>query len=170
MVRRLSRLPILLLPIVELALNTIVSCEPPTRDLDIVEMFAGWPEGTIAREGRLAGKNVAAYGKKIQGSHNILKSKGVLQAAKLIMRLKRGAHLWMAPCCSHWVFMCSCQHGRTTFNTHGQESWPPVVAGNTQAMVLCLLVVLGFLRETHLYIEQPRSSLLHRHLQSTWFL
>ena len=99
-----------------------------------------------------------------------MRSHGVGIAIQGILRLKPGGHLWLAPACSHWAYMCSSQHGRTRAHTNGNTSWLPVELANTQSMILAMLTVIAWLRHIHIYYGQARSSLLYRHLGSFWFL
>ena len=48
--------------------------------------------------------------------------------------------------------------------------WLPVELANTQSMILALLTAIAWFRQVHVYDEQPRSPLLHRHLGSFLFL
>lgn len=121
MVRTVSKLTILLLPFVEFALAIIQDLSPETRDLDGYGVFAGYPEGTIAREGRRNGVAFESDDRRADKKHNVLRPHGVGIAIQGILRLKLGGHLWLAPACSHYVFMCSSQHGRSRANTSGKN-------------------------------------------------
>ena len=105
------------------------------RDLDIVEICSG--VGAITQAGWDAELNAAPFDKfRINGITNIIGSPhnedlttepGFLNAVKLVMRLRVGGLLWLAPVCASWVYLNVSRTKRSVENDYwGDTNYPPV--------------------------------------------
>ena len=64
-------------------------------------------------------------------------------AVALLLRVRPGGLLWMAPVCSSWTFTNSSNTGRKLANVVGNLGYPPVQAGSAMATVAALFMELA---------------------------
>ena len=81
-----------------------------TQDLDFVEVFAG--EMAVPKALLAMGKAGASMGLRRDKLHNLLQPVGLITLLALVMRLRPGGLLWMAPVCSTWVWVSRGTTGR----------------------------------------------------------
>ncbi len=130
--------------------------EPPARDLDYVEVFAG--EAAVSRG--LA--TLGFVGRSVDQRYNpelddVLTPHGFVSLACHVARLRPGGLFWAAPPCSSWIFLSSSSTGRH-LDVEGDPNNPGVVAQN--ALVQRLLILCAFARSRGVAFiwEQPGSS------------
>lgn len=128
------------------------------RDIDVLEFWAG--VGSIARAARRRGMRAETIDKD-HGSetNNLLTSKGFLHAINLVLRLKIGGLLWMAPVCSSFVWLSASHAKRGPDNDFkGDETQEFVREGNLGADIAIFLFVLAWSRGCHAAVENPAGS------------
>ena len=138
------------------------SFEPSQRDLDAVEMWAGCK--AVARA--VAAKGEVAETVEIiddADQQDLTTLGGFHYAVKLVMRVKLGGLLGMAPVCSSWVFANMSNTKRTKENPCGDRSYPQVVSGNLQAKVATFCLLLAHARGLYAFMENPASSMIFRY-------
>lgn len=138
------------------------SFEPSQRDLDAVEMWAGCK--AVARA--VAAKGEVAETVEIiddADQQDLTTQGGFHYAVKLVMRVKLGGLLGMAPVCSSWVFANMSNTKRTKENPCGDRSYPQVVSGNLQAKVATFCLLLAHARGLYAFMENPASSMIFRY-------
>ena len=86
---------------------------------------------------------------KSEMSEDILSVAGFVNAVKLVMQLKSGGLLWMAPVCSSSVFPNSSNTLRTKDNPTGNLGYRPVLEGNQMALTAALLAEVAVQRGVH---------------------
>lgn len=143
------------------ALATVVE----HRDLDVVELWSG--VGSVALAA--FGLKVAVFDKnrlpgETEATEDILTHVGFLLALSLVMRLRAGGLLTMAPVCSSWIFLCKKQTQRTASNGYvGNLDSKSVRDGNTMADVAALFYTVARARDVCAVIENPPSSTLFQY-------
>ena len=96
------------------------------RDLDIVELFSG--VGSIAQAAQRLGFAAQAFDKGrcppnsnsplSPACEDLTVPAGFFNAAALVVRLRVGGLLWMAPVCASWVFYNVSRTKRSASNQH----------------------------------------------------
>jgi len=143
------------------ALATVVE----HRDLDVVELWSG--VGSVAKAA--FGLKVAVFDKnrlpgETEATEDILTHVGFLLALSLVMRLRAGGLLTMAPVCSSWIFLCKKQTQRTASNGYvGNLDSKSVRDGNTMADVAALFYTVARARDVCAVIENPPSSTMFQY-------
>ncbi len=129
--------------------------EPPARDLDFVEVFAG--EAAISRALECCDLKGHSLDVRYRGDHDVLTPRGFLHLAASVARLRPGGLLWAAPPCSSWIFMSLPNTGRA-LSPSGDPANFRVVSQN--ALVERLLLLSAFVRARGCVFiwEQPSSS------------
>lgn len=128
------------------------------RDIEVLEIWAG--VGSIARAAGRRGMRAETIDKD-HGSEtsNLLTSKGFLHAINLVLRLKIGGLLWMAPVCSSFVWLSSSHAKRGPENDfRGDQTQEFVQEGNLGAEIAMFLFVLAWSRGCHAAVENPVGS------------
>jgi hypothetical protein len=133
------------------------------RSLDVVELWSG--VGSIVQAARSKHLSATPFDKyrnphKSDTSEDILTPSGFRAALLLVLALKEGGLLWLAPVCSSWVWLNSSRTRRSVANPDGDESYPPVVEGNLHAKVAAFLYALAHLRNCTPVLENPQGSLI----------
>ena len=127
------------------------------RDLDVVELWSG--AGHIAGAARESGHVAAEFDiERIPGhtnvvgptSEDITTKGGFRKALRLVLRLRAGGLLWMAPLCSSFVFPNSGKCKRNASNFGGDTSYLPVEQGNYMAMVAMFFALVALCRDVHI--------------------
>ena len=139
------------------------SKEPACRDLLSVELFAGQMEITRAMLAKDA--SAVAYDKAYhpgEDLEDITTARGFARALGLVMRICPGGSLWAAPVCSSWGFIGRAQTQRSPFNPAGNRMNRKVKHANRMVVLTCMLMVLAWTREVHLWLEQPQTTIMHR--------
>ena len=135
------------------------------RDLDVVELWSG--VGLIAGAARDIGHEAAEFDiMRIPGHTNvagprledITTNNGFNKALHLVLRLRPGGLLWMAPLCSSFAFPNSSKCKRTAADFKGDASYYPVEQGNYMAMAAMFFAQVALCRSVHLAIENPAGS------------
>lgn len=160
--RSLDDLDTILLPWAIAAQEFIKDNEPPRRFRQVVELFAGQAEISMAAD-QVHHLHTVAFDNKYHanGINNIIKRQGFTRAARLIMECLPGASVWAAPVCGPWVFICRKGTQRTKADAHGDLGNPRVRRANVMVMHVVILLLIAWLRNLHLWIEQPVSSLMN---------
>ena len=150
-------LPEWLLPVLLLEWAALAGAE---SDLDVVELFAG--EAEVSKSCEACDLKVVAVD-ALHGTAeaNLQTLRGVRYAISMILRLKAGALLWLAPPCSGWVFLSSSCHKRNSSNDYrGNRRNPGVAADNSLAHVVAALCRLASWWGITFILEQPADSVL----------
>ena len=137
------------------------------RDLDVAELFSG--VGSIHRAATEHGFKSDAFDKfRVPGvtdeahgdlTEDITQMNGFLRALNLVMRLRPGGLLAMAPPCSSFVYMNSSKCKRTAANHYrGDENYKPVAVGNLIAEIAAFFLLLAHVRRVEACVENPPPS------------
>ena len=96
-----------------LTVASVLDSASEQRDLDVVELWSGVE--SIVSAARAAGFTAMPFDKfRIEGvtdtddpetTEDILLEAGFRRALSLVLRLRPGGLLWMAPVCSSWIFL-----------------------------------------------------------------
>ncbi len=78
----------------------------------------------------------------------------------LVLRVREGGLVWMAPLCSSFVFPDSSRTKRKAGAFEGDPNYRPVLLGNAMVMVAIFLAATAVSREVHFAIENPAGSTL----------
>jgi hypothetical protein len=134
--------------------------EPAERDLDSVELFAGQMQ--ITRHMIKSGWRSVSYDKAYHGdeSEDLCTMLGFENALRLVLRLRPHGSLWAAPVCSTWGFIGRSGTGRSASNAMGDNSVPRTRYANRMVVLTTMLMLLAYIRNAHVWIEQPSSSLM----------
>lgn len=136
------------------------SFEPPVRDLDVAEIFT--TAQSVALAAKAAGFNSAAYDIKIDGCSDACELTGFKQLLQLVMRLKPGGLLCVAPCCKTFIFAPRRWTCRNAQNVQGDTSRPVVRAGNLMARIAMFIYCVALLRGVEAVLENPAGSMIFR--------
>ena len=131
------------------------------RTRHVIEFFAGQAEISVAANNK--GMSVVAYDRKYNMNSNInhfIRQEGFSRALELVLSVVPGGSLWGAPVCGPWVFICRKGTDRSLDNPAGNLKNPRVQNSNRMVVYLTIVFLLGWMRNLHLFIEQPRSSLM----------
>jgi hypothetical protein len=142
------------------------------RNLDAVELWsgAGAFQQAIARRGlqcspfdinRIPGVTDVPG----PGSEDLSTVQGFKKALTIVLRIKMGGILGMAPDCRSWIFPNSSNTKRKINNLAGDLSYDAVVLGNLLANIAIFLMPIALSRGVHFFLENPASSLLFRFAQ-----
>lgn len=148
------------------------ACEQ--RDLDVVELWSG--VGAIASAAEAAGFAAMAFDKfRIRGvtdiddpdtTEDILLEAGFRRALSLVLRLRPGGLLWMAPVCSSWIFLnlrCTMRTRAGGPKFRGDLRYLPVRHGNLMAEMAAFLFLVAVSRGVHAVIENPACSMMFKY-------
>ena len=140
------------------------------QDLDVVELWSGVQSVCNSAQARGLSAEPFDYHRlpgttdKDDGAscEDILQPAGFQKALQLVLRLKRGGLLWMAPVCSSWNrFLNAARTRRCQSNEYiGDVSYEPVRQGNMMANVAFFFLLVAWAREIHAVIENPSNSLM----------
>ena len=146
------------------------------QDLDVVELWCG--VGSIVRAAKEAG--LAAEGfdlQRVPGEtdlqsgalcEDITCKAGFLRALALVLRVRPGGLVWMAPDCSSWVWLNSSNTKRSEVNGYwGDPGYAKVASGNQMAIGAAFLYHVAVNRRVEAVIENPVSSFLFKFLAKT---
>ena len=143
------------------AQEMLLELEEPARTLDVVEIFAG--RGHLHQACAAAGLNAFGYDRCNGTDQDVTNKKGFLFAAALVLALKVGGLLWLAPPCSSWVFLSSSGHKRSAQNQYaGDQTRRDVQEANHVAAATGALIRLAAARGLEIIVEQPADSCLFK--------
>ena len=96
-----------------LTVSSVLDSASEQRDLDVVELWSG--SEAIVSAAQASGFTAMPFDKfRIRGvtdsddpdtTEDILLAAGFRRALSLVLRLRPGGLLWMAPVCSSWIFL-----------------------------------------------------------------
>ena len=135
--------------------------EEPARTLDVVEIFAG--QGHLHQACAAVGLNAFGFDRRYGPDQDVRSKAGFLFAAALVLAVKVGGLLWLAPPCSSWVFLSSSGHKRNARNQYaGDQTRQDVLEANHIAVVTAALIRLAASRSLEVVVEQPADSCLYK--------
>ncbi len=158
--RSIDRLPPVLVPLLaHMVLIAGPLLESGQRDLDSVELFAGQQEITKAMLSQ--GFQSHALDKSYDPlTQDLTTAVGFRTALECVCRLRPGGSLWAAPVCSTWGFISRLGTGRSLSNPAGDTNVTRVRNANQQVICVVMLAILAWYRGCHVWVEQPRCSLM----------
>jgi hypothetical protein len=136
------------------------------RDLDVVEVFT--TVKAIALAATAQGLAAEVYDYIFPGHPSALTKEGFWYVARLVMRLKPGGLLCIAPCCSSFGFAPMQWTQRNRNNFSGDTTYPPVADGNSIARFAIFFYSLAALRDAEAAFENPSGSMIFSFLADTW--
>ena len=148
-------------------LDSVLQGATGERDLDVVELWSG--VGSVVSAATRSGFEAVPFDKfrtagETENNEDILTESGFALALSLVLRLRPGGLLIMAPVCSSWIFLCKHQTGRCKANGYaGDSKCRSVREGNKMAEVAAFLYTVACRRGTVAFIENPPSSTIFRH-------
>ena len=141
------------------------------RNLDVIELWSG--VGAIVSAAIAAGRAAQGFDKyRIPGvtdttdpntTEDILLEAGFRKALELVMRVRVGGLVWMAPVCSSWIFLNLKNTKRNKVHGprfSGNLAYAPVRDGNRMAEMAAFLFAVAVLRGVHAVIENPPGSMI----------
>ena len=154
-----------------LTVSSVLDSACEQRDLDVVELWSG--VAAIVSAAEAAGFTAKPFDKfRILGvtdtndpntTEDILLEAGFRRALSLVLRLRPGGLLWMAPVCSSWIFLNLRNTKRTRVGGprfQGNLKYLPVQQGNRMAEMAAFLFLVAVCRGVHAVIENPASSMM----------
>ena len=139
--------------------------------LDVVELWSG--SGAVVQAALAAGLTAAPFDKnRIAGvtdsgdpqrTEDILLEDGFRNAVALVLRVRPGGLVWMAPVCSSWIFLNLKNTQRTKPSGpkfSGNTKYVPVRDGNLMAQIAAFLFLVAVSRGVHAVIENPAGSMM----------
>lgn len=129
------------------------------RDIGVVEIFS--VAQAVCLAATQLGHLAAGYDKEL-GHPSILTREGFRYALRLVMRLKPGGLLIVAPCCSSWGYANVSNTKRSNRNPGGDRSYDKVRDGNFMARVSIFFYALSILRDGDAILENPVNSWLFK--------
>ena len=144
------------------------------RDISVLEFWAG--VGAIAgcaEERGLVAHAIEKEAAPLDHRLDLLSAIGFLHAVALVLRLKIGGLLWLAPVCSSFCWLSLSQTKRSPENDfRGDQTKENVREGNFGAEVASFFFVLAWARSAEVCLENPPGSKLWKypplkHMEST---
>lgn len=132
------------------------------RDLDVLEL---WTEAeTVVQAARAKGLRAEGFDILQDPCRDLTTASGFKAALTLVLRLKPGGLLTMAPDCSSFVFGPTSTSGRKKGSFEGDTSREFVRRGNLQALIAGLFFNLAVARQLEVVLENPAGSMLFSYL------
>jgi len=97
------------------------------------------------------------------GRYDIMSDEGFCNTIHMCLRVKPGSVNVFAPVCSSWVWVNRGTSGRSEARPLGRWWLPSVANGNGMVTRVIVLLLIIHVRGGLFVIEQPASSLMHRH-------
>jgi len=162
------------LRIFDLTVDAVLSVPAWTqvpRDLACIEVFSG--VGSVTSAALARGFAASSYDKnRVPGTtdcpqsprcEDITTEVGFKNTVRLVMRLRVGGLLWLAPVCSSWGFMNSSHCKRHASSGYiGDLSRAPVQMGNRIANASAFLIMLANGRGAEAAMENPCQSTIFK--------
>ena len=132
------------------------------RRLDVVELWSG--VGAVAKAARSRSLAAETFDTKDDPEQDVLTKTGFELALELVLRIRAGGLLWMAPVCSSFCWLNAARHKRTSENQFvGDLSYKKVVQGNGGADVAAFLFALAWARGVEVSVENPPGSAIWKY-------
>ena len=137
------------------------------RDLDCAELWSG--VGSVHQAAQDSGWASAPFDKaRVNGpgapAEDILTQTGFLNAVRIVLRLRAGGLLWMAPVCSSFLFLnLKNTQRRRASGYMGNSAYLPVKEGNAMARTAAFLMALAKARAVEAVLENPACSLMFKY-------
>ena len=154
-----------------LTVSAVLNSACDQRDLDVVELWSG--VAAIVAAARAAGFTARPFDKfRIKGAtdtddpdttEDILLEAGFRRALNLVLRVRPGGLVWMAPVCSSWIFLNLKNTKRNKVagpRFGGNLRYLPVRHGNRMAEMAAFLFLVAAARGVHAVIENPAASMM----------
>lgn len=130
---------------------------PPARDLDVAEVFT--TAQAVVKAARAAGLAAEPY--DVRAGHlDACTAEGFQQMLHLVLRVRPGGLLCIAPDCSSFGFAPRVWSCRTAANVEGDTSRSFVREGNLMARAAMFLFCVAVLRGVEAVMENPTGSML----------
>lgn len=133
------------------------------RDLDVLEVFT--VAESVVRAARAEGYHAEGYDYMNPHQSSVTGQAGFLQVVNLVMRVKEGGLICIAPDCKSFAFSCSSKTGRKATNFAGDRQSLFVQAGNRMAEIGLLLYIIALARGVHVCLENPSGSTIFSFLK-----
>ena len=136
------------------------------RDLDLVELWSG--VGSIAGSAVESGFTVRCFDlHRVPGvtdcpgleQEDITTKQGFEAALALVLGIRPGGLLHLAPECSSFAFPNSARHKRRIGQEMGDTSYGPVACGNLMGVIALFLAIVAMCRGVHVSLENPPGSM-----------
>ena len=145
-------------PLVPLWLLALLrAAEPPQRTLDVLEVFSG--QGHLWQACSDTGLSARGFDNRQAWEEDVALFDGFMLLLLLVLSVKEGGLIWLAPPCSWWVFLSHHNHQRKEANQWtGKVEDPKVQRANHIAAATSAVVRLAMSRLVQVVIEQPADS------------
>lgn len=136
------------------------------RDLDVVELWSG--VGAIAGSAVDSGFKACCFDlHRVPGvtdcpgpeQEDITTKQGFEAALALVLGIRPGGLLHLAPDCSSFAFPNSARHKRRIGQEMGDTSYGPVACGNLMGVIAMFLAIVAMCRGVHVSLENPPGSM-----------
>jgi hypothetical protein len=131
------------------------------RDLDFLEVFAG--QGNMTKAFIAMGMMAAQFETVHGPGQDLTTVDGLCAVIILVLRVKEGGLVWLAPPCNLFSWMSSSVHKRTKLNPAGNIHLPSVRRSNKIARIAAGLVRLAYALKVRVAVENPHNSGLFRY-------
>ena len=148
-----------LVPVWLLAL--LQAAEPPARTLDVLEVFSG--AGNLWKACAAMGLAARGFDNRQSVEEDVGLFDGFMLLLLLVMSVKEGGLIWLAPPCSWWIFLSHHNHQRAKSNGwSGKSHNRNVLKANHIVSVVSVVVRLAVSMKVQIVIEQPSDSCMFR--------
>ena len=131
------------------------------HDLDFVEVFAG--QGNMTKAFLALGMAAEQFETLEGPGQDLTTLNGLCAVIIMVLRVKEGGLVWLAPPCNLFSWMSSSVHKRSKLNPRGNLSLPTVRRSNKIARIAAGLVRLAHALKVRVAVENPRNSGLFRY-------
>lgn len=138
-------------------LQLLATVEHPTRSLDVLEVFSG--QGRLHQACQALGFAARGFDNAYNWQEDINTFDGFMLLLLLVLSIRQGGLLWLAPPCSWWIFLSHSNHQRAASNQwSGDIRNRRVLKANHLASAAGALIRLAMSRLVQVVVEQPLDS------------
>jgi len=133
------------------------AAEPPPRTLDVLEVFSG--RGHLWQACSASGLSARGFDNRQAWEEDLTLFDGYMLLLLLVLSVKEGGLIWLAPPCSWWIFLSQHNHQRKAANQWaGKVDDLNVQRANHIAAAMSAVVRLAMSQLVQVVIEQPSDS------------
>lgn len=138
-------------------LQLLATVEHPTRSLDVLEVFSG--QGRLHQACQALGFAARGFDNAYNWQEDINTFDGFMLLLLLVLSIRQGGLLWLAPPCSWWIFLSHSNHQRAASNQwSGDIRNRRALKANHLASAAGALIRLAMSRLVQVVVEQPLDS------------
>ena len=142
-------------------LAVLQAAEPPPRSLDVLEFFSG--HGNLWRACVARGLSARGFDNRQAWEEDLTIFDGFMLLLLLVLSVKEGGLIWLAPPCSLLIFLSHNNHQRAAANGWaGKLQDLNVQKANHIACAVSAVIRLAISRKVQVVIEQPTDSCMFK--------